>query len=148
MKARAQTSGMIRVPCGSCGSELLKYPSELSGKKYGAFCDRNCLGKYRSKKLTGAWAANYKTGSCFDRKYIEVEARWHPRKNRRGYVYLHRIIAEAKLGRLLNENEIVHHLDHDARNNHWENLEVTTQSSHAKKHNSDRKRNKHGQFQN
>lgn len=38
--------------------------------------------------------------------------------------YLHRTIAEQKIGRPLRPGEIVHHIDGDKRNNSPENLEV------------------------
>jgi len=59
----------------------------------------------------------------------------------RGYISLHRLIAETKIGRFLKKNEIVHHIDHDDRNNHWDNLEVMTQSQHMKLHIHDKRKN-------
>ena len=35
----------------------------------------------------------------------------HPNSTKNGYVLLHRIVIENYLGRLLNANEIVHHID-------------------------------------
>ena len=46
----------------------------------------------------------------------------------------HRTVAEAKLGRALLPGEIVHHIDGNKRNNHPDNLEVMTQSEHARSH--------------
>lgn len=49
--------------------------------------------------------------------------------------HLHRTIAEAKLGRKLMKNEIVHHIDGDKRNNSLDNLQVlSSQSEHAHLH--------------
>lgn len=134
---------MINVECSQCGGSLYRFPSQLK-QKYGAFCDRHCLGKYRTEKLTGQYAANYKTGSRRNRNYIEVEANWHPNANARGYVFLHRLVAEVIIGRFLNEDEIVHHVDHNSRNNHWSNLKVMKQSEHALLH--EHERNSLGQF--
>lgn len=103
-------------------------------RKFGAFCSRECLGKFRSEKLVGDWAANYGHGFRMDRKYQRVLASWHPRKDNHGTVALHRIIAEAKIGRFLSDGGIVHHLDGDAENNHWQNLVVMTQAEHAREH--------------
>jgi hypothetical protein len=50
-------------------------------------------------------------------------------------VHEHRTIAEQKIGRKLKPGEIVHHKDHNKRNNDPENIEVlASQSEHCKVH--------------
>lgn len=58
----------------------------------------------------------------------------HPNSTKNGYVLLHRIIMENHLGRLLTTNEIVHHKDHNKKNNVIENLEVLNNREHCKLH--------------
>lgn len=48
-----------------------------------------------------------------DYKYALVPE--HPNCTKNGYVLLHRIVMENHLGRLLNTNEIVHHIDHNKK---------------------------------
>lgn len=134
------------VNCRYCNSALTRPLWRQKAVKHGSFCDGICLGLFRSEFLTGIFAANYKTGSRKDRKYIEVHAPWHPARNKRGYYSLHRLIAEATLGRYLTKKEVVHHIDDDPTNNHWSNLEVCSQAKHAKEHNTARNRGKNGQY--
>lgn len=128
-----KTNGQLEVTCSWCGTKFYLYKS-LAQHPRGNFCNRDCLGAYRSKFLIKNHAANYKTGSRKSRDYIEVEAHWHPSANKRGYIALHRLLVEAKLGRFLKDAEIVHHKNHDPRDNHWDNLDVMTQSEHARLH--------------
>lgn len=48
----------------------------------------------------------------------------HPNATKNGYVLMHRVVTENHLGRLLEKNEIVHHLDENKHNNAIENLQV------------------------
>lgn len=59
----------------------------------------------------------------------------HPRSWSTGYVYLHRVVMELKIGRILNEEEVVHHKDENRSNNSPDNLEIkSSQAEHAKEH--------------
>jgi len=58
----------------------------------------------------------------------------HPKANNKGLYPLHRVRAEIKLGRLLEENEIVHHIDGDKTNDNPENLQIMTNQSHSSHH--------------
>jgi hypothetical protein len=47
-------------------------------------------------------------------------------------MYVHRLVAEAVIGRPLHDNEVVHHLDGDRLNPHPDNLEVMLDTLHGK----------------
>jgi hypothetical protein len=63
-----------------------------------------------------------------------VYAPQNPNANLCGGTYIleYRLLAEKKIGRSLQSDEIVHHINGDVSDNHPDNLEVTTQSEHAK----------------
>lgn len=54
--------------------------------------------------------------------------------NWEGYVYEHIYVVESTLGKLLSEEEVIHHLDGNKANNRFANLLVLSRSSHAKLH--------------
>ena len=58
----------------------------------------------------------------------------HPRANSKGLYPLHRVLAENKLGRLLERREHVHHIDGNPANNDPANLEVLSIEEHAREH--------------
>lgn len=62
----------------------------------------------------------------------------HPKMNSNGLYPLHRVILENKLGRLLESNEIAHHIDGNKENNTPENIELKSWSKHSVDHNKER----------
>ena len=47
-----------------------------------------------------------------------------------GYIFEHRLVMEQKLGRFLNKNEVVHHIDENKKNNSIDNLEILDRGKH------------------
>lgn len=69
------------------------------------------------------------------RGYIKVLCPGHPRASKhQHYIYMHIVIAEQTLGRRLNQDEVVHHINGDKSDNRPENLKVMTRSEHIKLH--------------
>lgn len=58
----------------------------------------------------------------------------HPAANPAGYVLEHRLVAEQTLGRLLRDDEVVHHVNHDPIDNRPENLQVMSRAEHVRVH--------------
>lgn len=58
----------------------------------------------------------------------------HPCSNKEGYIMEHVLVAEALLGRHLNDNECVHHINRKRDDNRKENLKVMTKSQHMSFH--------------
>jgi len=66
--------------------------------------------------------------------YDYAIVRDHPKATKHGYVLHHRVVMENHLGRFLNTNEIVHHINGDKKDNHIENLEVHDKGDHVRSH--------------
>lgn len=127
---------MVLVRCAECSQEIEKFPSQVKERN---FCNRKCLGAYRSKHYVGDKAAHWKGGTKMDRERIMIHLPDHPHAQSNGYVYRYRLVAEKMLGRLLRTDEIVHHIDGDESNDDPSNLLVMTQKDHASKYDARRK---------
>ena len=66
--------------------------------------------------------------------YVQVMCLDHPYANSRGYIYEHRFVMEQKLGRFLEPQEKVHHINRDGKDNRPENLQVVTDKEHIDIH--------------
>lgn len=66
--------------------------------------------------------------------YLYAVVKDHPNAIKFGYVLYHRILMENHLNRLLNPNEVVHHINGDSHDNRIENLELLNLSNHSSMH--------------
>lgn len=67
--------------------------------------------------------------------YVAVKRPDHPNKMQDDLVYEHILIAEMLIGRHLEEDEQVHHLDFNRKNNKKSNILVLKKGQHTKLHN-------------
>lgn len=66
--------------------------------------------------------------------YIAVYAPDNPSANKDGYVMEHVLVMEKAIGRTLESNEVVHHINHIRTDNRIENLMLMTRGEHTKFH--------------
>jgi hypothetical protein len=73
----------------------------------------------------GPNASNWRGGRVIDKSgYVLLYMPDHPNASSHGYYREHRYVMEQKLGRLLEPQEVVHHIDGNCENNHPDNLEL------------------------
>lgn len=90
--------------------------------------------KWKSGNAKGSEAATYGGGKYIDDKgYVKILNTSHP-KNIRGYIYEHRAVMEAYLGRMLQPWETVHHINEVKIDNRVENLFLCTVKEHSAIH--------------
>jgi hypothetical protein len=66
--------------------------------------------------------------------YCWVKRPDHPYADARGYMQVHRLVVEARIGRYLTPADIVHHCDLNPANNADDNLVLTNRADHARLH--------------
>ena len=138
--------------CEICGKEksVTLYRAKTRSSR---FCSNACrdvyfarMPKYKKCQKCGKEFKDKFGGSriyCSNKCYWQTMQNFYNGKDRRDYlsislngkrIRLHRHLMELHIGRKLDRKEIVHHINGDKQDNRIENLEITTQSKHAKGH--------------
>ena len=111
------------------------------------FASRNGLKKnkdaeflHRSEVRVGAGTPNFKGYRRKSSKgYIQRYVPWHPCASTNGLVMEHRLVVEGLIGRFLESDESVHHINGNKTDNRPENLELMKFGEHTSLHNKSRK---------
>jgi len=120
---------IIEYICSFCGKKNKKFfRKDLSYK----FCNRSCNGKSRIDLLNSrdrryeknpSWKGGRRKSSG---GYIQIYSPNHPTTigKRNKLVFEHRLVLEKYLGRFLEREEVVHHINHDKSDNRLDNLKL------------------------
>ena len=121
--------------CKFCGRSYTRDSyKRVSDFKESQFCGRKCYMLWRSGENHPNWKGGTKTRPD---GYI---------RDGRTDRYIHRLVMEEFLGRRLDSQESVHHINGNTSDNRLENLCVMTNSEHIKFEVQKRKRNGKGAF--
>lgn len=66
--------------------------------------------------------------------YVQAYVPEHPHATADGYVFLHTVVMERAIGRYLNNDEVVHHINHIKNDNRLENLTLMNRHEHQSMH--------------
>lgn len=146
-----RTGRRVLCKCDICGQDFIDKYSERYKRKH-HFCSFTCyklfiaipqnntgFGKKNllpPREQLGELNPNWRGGRTKHEKgYILIRKPEHPLTTKLGYVLEHRLIMEQYLGRYLNLEEIVHHINGDVSDNRIENLILfKNQAEHTKFH--------------
>jgi hypothetical protein len=109
--------------CIVCGKESLKDSSNAKNYK-NSVCSRECH-NLRLMKPDGNKIFKRATKDS----HVMVKASNHPNANKAGYVAEHRLLIENKIGRYLDKNEHVHHINLIKNDNSLDNLVLFNNAS-------------------
>lgn len=166
---KPEDSRWLNCTCDVCGKKFHRKPSQIA-LRAGHYCSLKC--HYQAKKTYMQGEGNHQFGlkgranatwKSDIRKtslgYIQIRKLDHPFRDKAGFVFEHRLVAEEYLltaensveiggKRYLKPEYVVHHKNFDRQDNRHENLAVMTHAEHQALHlrlNHNR-RDKHGQF--
>lgn len=88
------------------------------------YCKKMGIKTQRTGPRNGDQHPGWKGGTKYMKGYRYVHTHTHPNRTHDNYIAEHRLVMEAKLGRYLEKQEVVHHIDGNPLNNDPENLVV------------------------
>jgi hypothetical protein len=119
--------------CSCCGMRMLQEAGNAS-RGHRPFCSMVCRTKQKRLDVVGNKIKKHRDSGGH---HVLVKVLKHPRMDRHGNVYEHVLVAEQVVGRFLDKNERVHHINCVKDDNRPENLHVcASDSAHFKIHGS------------
>lgn len=119
--ARVKLSRQLTLLCPECGRVFKVAKAHMNRRIH---CSRSCATKNLPR---GSNSRAWKGGTTAEQGYILIKV---------GGIYLreHRMVIERLLGRKLDKDEVVHHIDGNRKNNHPDNLKVMPRDEHCRLH--------------
>lgn len=128
--------------CLICSGEVKTYPSKIKLGR-GKYCSTGCANESQRGKHHSPETEWEKGHDPWNRKgYRYTQSRKHspiykqihlpdnPMADSRGYVREHRLVMSEFIGRPLQADEVVHHIDGDGLNNDINNLQLLDKREH------------------
>lgn len=106
-----------------CGNEILTRSYSLTSgitKSCGCYKREKVIERNSRRRRNNH--PNWNGGRRKNGEYVRILKPEHPYADHMGYVYEHRLVMEKKLGRYLQPEEVVHHIDGNPQNNSPGNL--------------------------
>lgn len=159
-KSMHEISNLLNIAIGTVYNYCKKYGIEtrnqketfsFKGKKHSEKVCEILSKTHKGKKLTEETKnkiseARKKGGIGHKKKrkdgYICIFFPDHPRSTKEGYIMEHVLVMEALIGRHLNPEEVVHHINRKRDDNRKENLKLMTFKEHASLHMKERHKQK------
>lgn len=123
-----QGSRFVWQACESCGKQ--RWVRLKGGNPRKSLC-LQCGAIKRGKKYGGANHPTWRGGRRMLRGYVYLWTSGHPYATSKGYVFEHRLVMEKALGRYLERDEIVHHLNGIRDDNRIKNLALLRRTYHG-----------------
>lgn len=142
--------------CPVCGKKFYCKPYHIAKTEHDVCCSMECCVKYRGEWFSGK--GNHQYGLKGDKNsswrsdrrisrfgYVLIRSLEHPFRDCDDFMFEHRLVAERYLltdensvevngKRYLSKEYVVHHKDHNRKNNDVSNLVVLTKEEHVKLH--------------
>lgn len=123
---------MVTVECSWCKKKIKRYPVHVRKHK-NWFCSDKCESLFK-RNIPTEKHPRYK--GQIDRNGYWYIKKWnHPYCQKQGYIAVHRLVMEKKIGRYLKFEEVVHHINENKKDNRPENLQlVENRGKHIMNH--------------
>lgn len=115
--------------CEICNRQFYVFPGDTRNRR---FCSIDCRNKGdMGANIRGEKNWNWKGGKVILKGYVYLLCPGHPFAHKyQPHVAEHRLVMEEKMGRYLDKNEEVHHINGIKTDNKIENLEIVIKKMH------------------